>query len=77
MPEKKKESGKYIAGSLILLGLMIVAVILGWYGLELAKQSLANTTTISAPPTTRQLNQTSITVSSSAVSTSTAKTSNS
>jgi len=47
MSGRKKDSGKYFAGALMLIALMIIAIVLGWYGLQVAKESLSNTTTLS------------------------------
>ncbi len=43
---KKGEEGRYLAGALVLIALMVVAIVLGWYGLQVAKQSLTNSTSI-------------------------------
>ncbi len=60
MSSKKKDSGKYFAGALMLIALMVIAIVLGWYGLEIAKESLTNTSTLPSTPIPPILNTTSI-----------------
>jgi hypothetical protein len=43
---RRGEEGMYLAGALVLIALMVIAIVLGWYGLEMAKQSLTNSTSV-------------------------------
>jgi cytoskeletal protein RodZ len=43
---RRGEEGRYLAGALVLIALMVIAVVLGWYGLEIAKQSFTNSTSV-------------------------------
>ncbi|MCD6324365.1 MAG: hypothetical protein J7L55_04575 [Desulfurococcales archaeon] len=74
MPGRKNSNDNYFAGALVLIGLMIIALVLGWYGLQIVKESITNTTTTPAPtplPTSLPGNETQTTASPQQTNTST------
>ncbi len=49
MSSRRNSGNRYYAGALMLIGLMLIAIILGWYGLQIAKETATNTTSPQTP----------------------------